>query len=545
MDSRDEVGRSKVMRGHEVRTPHIAVVGAGAGGLASAMTLAHAGFRVTVLEAQDCVGGKLRQHVFDGHPGIDCGPTVFTMRWLFDELFAGVDENLDAHLDLTALHLLARHVWTDGTALDLFDDVEATASAIAAFSSPAEAERYRRFAQTAETVFDTLDHTFMRGTRPNPLSLVTRIARENAAGVGAIHPFRTLWAELTQRFEDPRLRQLFGRYATYCGSSPFQAPGTLMLVAHAERRGVWSVAGGMRVIADAMADIARARGADIRCGTRVQTIAFDGREITGVRTADGDLIRCDAVVFNGDVQALAEGLLGEPASRAVGGIKRSARSQSAATWSLIGEVEGPDLAQHTVFFGPNYEAEFDAVFRARKSPREPTIYVHAPDRPPDGSAALRANERLFLLMNAPPDGDLDPNAQEDASQCREKAFQLMARCGLKISPVAGQIRAETPNDFHRLFPATGGALYGRASHGWLASFQRAGSRSRIPGLYLAGGSVHPGPGVPMAAWSGRLAAKRLMADFASIRRFSRVGTIGGTSTASAETDVRASPSSHS
>lgn len=528
-----------------MRTPHIGIIGAGIGGLASAMTLATAGLRVTVFEAQESVGGKLRQHVFDGHAGLDCGPTVFTMRWLFDALFDAAGERLDDHLTLAPLQLLARHAWTDGSQLDLFDDEDRTADAIAAFSSPAEAQRYRDFAATAATVFNTLDTTFMRATRPNPLSLVARIGRQNLRGLGAIHPFRTLWSELSQRFEDPRLRQLFGRYATYCGSSPFQAPGTLMLVAHAEQCGVWQVDGGMRRIANAIADVATAAGADVRCGEPIRRIERNGAEIAALHTTDGARHPVDAVVFNGDVQALADGLLGADVQNAVSGIRANQRSQSAMTWSLIGQTAGTALAPHTVFFGPDYQREFSDVFAERKPPTEPTIYVHAPDRPADGRTAPLGDERLFLLMNAPADGDTQTFQPEELEACRERAFQLMANCGLSIKVQAQQIRSESPRDFHRLFPATGGALYGRASHGWRASFQRAGSRSRIPGLYLAGGSVHPGPGVPMAAWSGHLAAKRLMADYASIKRSHPVATIGGTSTGSVRTDVSASRSSRS
>ena len=198
-------------------------------------------------------------------------------------------------------------------------------------------------------------------------------------------------------------------------------------------------------------------------------------------------------------------------------------------WSCLARTSGFPLLRHSVFFSRDYRAEFDNIFTYRQMPAEPTVYVCAQDRD-DRATSADAFERLFILINAPANGDRHRYDPTEISQCARRTFALLERCGLTIETTPELTQATTPADFHRLFPGTGGALYGRSSHGWMASFRRPGSRSRIPGLYLAGGSVHPGPGVPMAAMSGRLAAEALTAHLASTKRFHAVAISGGTST---------------
>lgn len=489
--------------------PPVVVIGAGIAGLSTAVRLAAKGLPVRILERAAAPGGKMRE-VAVGEARIDAGPTVMTMRWVFEDLFTAAGASLSDHVALTPAEILARHAWSDGSRLDLFADMDRTVRAIADFASPAEGERYAAFCARSASVYRTLEDAFIKGARPSPVELVQRAG---VSGLMGIDPFSTLWASLGKQFTDPRLRQLFARYSTYCGSSPFKAPATLMLVAHVEREGVWLVEGGMHRIARALADLAQSHGVEITYNADVSEILAEDGRVSGVKLASGDTITAAAVVSNSDVSALANGLFGGPAARATPGTAPGDRSLSAVTWSMVARPVGFPLLRHTVFFCDTYQDEFSDIFSAGRLPRAPTVYICAQDRGASAESAVPDGpERLFCLANAPAIGDTHHFGHDELRAYEAASFRLLERCGLSVEHADSATVRTTPADFEALFPASGGALYGPASHGWRASFNRAGSRTRLPGLYLAGGSVHPGPGIPMAALSGKQAADAILSD---------------------------------
>jgi len=523
------------------RSHRVVVVGAGIGGLVSALLLANRGLDVTLVEAAATPGGKMRQILVDDAP-VDSGPTVFTMRWVFDQLLAEVGTALESLLKLQPLNVLARHAWR-GTSgyLDLFADAQRSADAIAAFSSPAEAQRFLGFCRQAQRVYTQLEGPYIRSERPSLLSMARDLGPKGLMTLAGLGPMSSLWSSLARHFHDPRLQQLFGRYATYCGSSPWSAPATLMLVAQVELDGVWAVDGGMHAVAVALADLAQARGAVLSYGCAVQQILVHNGRASGVRLADGRTLPADSVVFNGDANALAQGLLGPASQHAAPAVQPSRRSLSAVTWSLRAHASGFPLVRHNVFFDNDYRSEFADIFQRRRLPQQGTVYVCAQDRHDDATGPAGA-ERLLCLVNAPADGDTRPFDAQETDPCEHRSLALLRHCGLTLQAQPHQVVRTTPADFNRLFPATGGALYGPATHGWMSAFRKPSATSALPGLYLAGGSVHPGPGVPMAAMSGRLAAATLMAHLDSTSRSQRVVISGGTSTPSATTGSMASAS---
>jgi 1-hydroxycarotenoid 3,4-desaturase len=450
---------------------------------------------------------------------------------VFDEMFAEARASLDEHVRLRKTDLLARHAWGPDQRLDLFADPRRSADAIGTFAGPAEARGYLEFRARSERVYLTLRDTFIRTQRPSVFSLTQAAGLRGLGDLARISPFVPLWQALGEFFRDPRLRQLFGRYATYCGSSPFLAPATLMLVAHVEQEGVWLVEGGMQRVADALANLAEARGATIRYGAEVASIIVEKARAAGVTLASGERISANAVVINADSAALPAGHFGPAVRSAITAPARADRSLSAVTFALWAVAGGFPLAHHNVFFSPDYRVEFEDLCSRQVLPADPTVYVCARSRSDAGQdGELTPPEPLFCLVNAPANGDTCAYSHGEIDRCRVNMISRLERCGLALREQAPPI-VTTPAEFNRMFPASGGGLYGPASHGWMASFRRPAARTRIPGLYLAGGTTHPGPGVPMAALSGRLSASAVLADRDSTSRSRRAAMRGGTSMA--------------
>lgn len=485
----------------------IIIVGGGVAGLAAACDLARAGRSVLLLEQAAQVGGKMRQVAVGGR-ALDAGPTVLTMRWVFDELFADAGADFEAAVPVRRAELLARHAWPDGSQLDLFADAARSADAIAEFAGPAAAEGFKRFCTYTQAIYDEVEGPFIRGPRPTMGSIVAARGFKVFKALKTIDSWRTMWRALGDFFPDPRLRQLFGRYATYCGSSPFEAPATLNLIAHVEKAGVYMAKGGMFRVAQALRQLADQLGVEVRCATPVAALsARDGRvvgvDLAGEDGALGEHIPAAAVIANCGLGPLVRGALGPVGE----GLRRRPpdRSLSAVTWCMTARARGFPLAFHNVFFSADYRAEFADLQDG--PPQDPTVYLCAQDR--DGFAPPADTERVFVLINAPAKGDtgFEP---ERINQARAATMARLAAAGVEL-----EIDAEVctgPAEFNALFPHTGGALYGPPTHGWRASLERPGSRTKRPGLYLAGGGAHPGAGVPMAALSGRLAAAAVLED---------------------------------
>ena len=491
---------------------HAIVIGAGAGGLSASIDLARAGFQVTLLERGNAPGGKMHTRAVDDRE-VDGGPTVLTMRSIFEQLFADAGACLNDRLTLLESPIIARHAWSHGGVLDLYPDAQRSRQSIEDFAGTDNAAGFERFYSQSARIHQTLSETFMTASKPDPVTLVGRVLRQHhPSSLMAARPAPNLWRALGGFFSDERLRQLFARYATYVGSSPLSTPATLMLIAHVELEGVWLVDGGMQQLAAAMADLGRELGIDLHLNTHVSEVLVKGGKACGVRLEDGTSLPADVVVFNGDTNALATGQLGDEAMRAVKPRSVEQRGLSALTWCIKGSSSGFGLDHHNVFFESDYPSEFNTLFEKRNVPSKPTVYLCAQDRGPNGS--LNGSERLLMLVNAPADGDRQSWSEDDVARTRDNALAVLERCGLNLGFRDSDCVSTTPNDWHGRFPGSGGSLYGGASHGIWSSFTRPGARSRLKGLYLSGGSVHPGPGVPMATLSGRLAASAVVRDIA-------------------------------
>ena len=503
--------------------PRAIVIGAGIAGLAAALRLAARGMQVTLLERHNHPGGKIR--TLDSAAGaVDAGPTVLTMRHVFDDLFAYAGEQLKDHVTLIPQSVLARHFWPDGSTLDLHADPLQSREAIAAFAGSRSAKEFTRFHKRTQKLFEAFDAPMMQAPEPKLRELIPYVLRQPHL-IPAMAPLSTLKKSLARSFSDPRLVQLFGRYATYVGGAPHFSPAILALIWQAEAEGVWVVEGGMHKLARAVAKLARQQGVDIRYNTHVDRIAITGGRATGVEINGTYLLEAEAILYAGDPRALATGRMGTALKIVAPQTAKLPRSFSARVHSFAATPTGPDLAHHNVFFAADPDSEFKDL-AAGRIPSDPTLYLCAEDRGQHTPPPML--ERFEMISNAPASDKETP--REELTEWHHRIIQRMASMGVTFTPTPTAETITTPAQFATLFPETLGALYGQTPHGLTASLQRPTARTPIAGLWLAGGCTHPGAGVPMATLSARHAAEAILHAQTSTSMSAPTVMPGGTST---------------
>ncbi|WP_424465235.1 phytoene desaturase family protein [Pseudoclavibacter helvolus] len=497
----------------------VIVIGAGVGGLASAARLSALGHEVTVLEQAASIGGKLGTLELDGFL-FDTGPSLVTMPYVFEELFEQTGAPLETVLELRRLDVACRYRFADGTQLDMPGRIEEIPAALDAALGQGAGEQWSKFLGRSERVWDIARGPFLES--PIDAAGVAALAA-NPLSLLRVAPWRSLRGFGAQDLTDPRLRALLDRYATYTGSDPRRAPSALATVPYAEQAyGSWYVPGGLWRLGAAIADRATERGARIRTGVEVTRILQEGTRVSGVETSDGERILADIVVANADAETVYGELLQSE------GARRAAHQHAKLDPSLSGFVlllalDGLDAApfehgeatHHRVLFAEDYDAEFDAVFgvgsRAGAGPQpveRPTIYIAAPDDPEtvpgEGSGAW------FVLVNAPrhdPERGVDWDAPGLAERYAASLLDLMAERGVDVREHVRWMRIRTPADIERDTRSPGGSIYGTASNGARASFLRPANRQPVEGLYLVGGSAHPGGGLPLVTLSAAIVAE--------------------------------------
>ncbi|MDQ6650161.1 MAG: phytoene desaturase family protein [Actinomycetota bacterium] len=480
----------------------VVVVGAGVGGLAAAIRLAATGHSVTVCEQAAEVGGKLGYYERDGFQ-FDTGPSLLTMPLVFADLFAETGAPIDAALDLTPVEPIAHYRFADGTELDASADLDVFCAELDGALGAGSGADWRAFMTRAGHIWDATRGPFLDSALTGPLGLARQAVR--LADLRAIAPGRTLRSLGQQYLGDPRLRMFLDRYATYTGSDPRRAPAALAVVPYVEQTfGAWYVAGGLRRIADALAERAVRLGATLRLGTDVSEVSTGPRGVTGVRLASGEVLAADVVVANADARHLYEDLV--PDRRADRARRRLARSTpSLSGFVLLLGVRGttPGLAHHTVLFPAAYDDEFDAVFTLPQPVPDPTIYLSVPK---DAAIAPAGCEAWFVLVNAPRQGPVDWDSPGLADRYADSLLALMAARGVDVRDRVVFREIRTPADLERRTRAVGGAIYGTSSNGARAAFLRPANASPVPGLYLVGGSSHPGGGLPLVVLSAKIVA---------------------------------------
>jgi len=479
-------------------TSTIVVVGGGLAGLAAATLLSRNGHNVHLLEQQSRIGGKVSTLSFDGCT-FDVGPSLVTMPFVLEEFFAKAGTTLASELDLCEVDPGCQYRWADGSIVDVPSSVDGLVDAIGSISAK-DAKAVRRYMMHAKEVYEATKDVFLFSPFRGLREIVSLRNLRLLPKWRTMRFTQTLHNLHSEYFSDPRVIQLFDRYATYNGSSPYRAPATLMVIPWVEHAyGAWYPRGGIRTIAEAFGRVAERNGVHIHCNATVQRIQHRGRRVHGVVLADGSEIEANHVISNVDVHVTNRMLLGTTST--------PPRDPSTAAYIIAASVEAdgnPSLRHHTVCFSENYQQEFAELSTA--FPTSPTVYISRSCQT-DSSQAGAGLENWFMLVNAPATGSLSGKGhwQHNVEEFNSRVFNQIARMGLQ--PNVRNIYTLTPDDLAPQWGAWGGSIYGSASNTMFSAFLRQPLRSsQFSNMWYVGGTAHPGGGIPLVTVSGMLAA---------------------------------------
>lgn len=479
------------------------MVGAGLAGLSCAARLAHAGYRVDLYEQRDQVGGKAGSLSLAGFR-FDTGPSLLTMPHVFSQLFSEVGQRLEDHLEFIPLAPICRYFYPDGVRLGAYSDPGIFGAEIEARTGDSRAalERYLAYGRR---LYELTADLFLWHSLHEAASYLRAPAVKSILNVWRIDALRSMDAAHRRFFRDPKLVQLFDRYATYNGSSPYRVPATLNIIPYVEYGlGGYAVGGGIHAIPAALERLVRSAGAGIHLNARVEAILAAQGRVTGIRVG-GRERACDLVVSNVDVLRTYADLLQHPEAPLARRYVKLEPSSSGLVFFWGMGRSYPELGVNNIFFSADYPAEFRALFDERRCPEDPTVYVNITSKVTPGDAPP-GGENWFVLVNAPCNAGQDWAAESAAVRSRVLA-RLERALGREVESSLRVERIMTPADIERDTGSRLGSLYGISSNTPLAAFLRHPNRCRRPrGLYLCGGSVHPGGGMPLAVLSGKIAA---------------------------------------
>jgi diapolycopene oxygenase len=499
-------------------TVRVGVIGGGLGGLAAACTLAARGYRVVLLERNRSLGGKAALLEEQGYR-FDLGPTILTIPSVLARIYAEAGRRMADHLQLTRLDPQWRCFFDDGSILDLREDAEQMAMEIARFSLDTDdADGYRRFLNRSGRLNAIAQRFFFWrpvGSLRDMFDARTALQPSMLRAILDVRPGQSVAATVRTHVRDARVAQMLDHFTQYVGSAPDQSPAVLCGIAHMQtNEGVWYPRGGMNALARALESLARELGVEIRKGGSVRRILLDSKTgVRGVETDRGEEIPLAAIVANSDIVRTHRDLIGGVPKRRFDRQRRYEPSCSGVVLYLGLDRSYEHLAHHNFVFSHDPAEEFDAIYRRGEPAPDPTCYLAAPSRT-EPDVAPPGGEALYVLVHVP---YLRPHHDWDRllpAYRRTILDKLVRTAGLR--DLEQRIRFErwlTPQDIQDRFGVWNGAIYGLASHGkLLGAFKPSNRSSDVKGLYFAGGSAHPGPGVPMVLMSGWIAAYALDAD---------------------------------
>ncbi len=495
----------------------IGVIGGGLGGLAAACTLAARGHDVTVFEKSPWLGGKAAVLESDGYR-FDMGPTILTLPSVLRRIFAEAGRDLDDYVPMVRLDPQWRCFYDDGSRLDLHADAGTMAEHLEAFA-PGSARGYRSFLQFAARLNDISERFFFWRAIGSLKDMFDWRSLTKPAMLGDVLRMRlgkTVAECVRSHVSDERVAQMLDHFTQYVGSAPDASPAVLFGIAHMQtNEGIWYPRGGTAAIPQALVRLATELGVEMRLGVGVRRITLNAAgAVAGIETETGERVALSAVVSNADAVRTHRELLGD--TRAARRFERRRAYEPACSGVVL--YLGLDrryehLLHHNFVFSRDAHEEFENIYRRGEPAVDPTCYVCAPAQT-DPDAAPPGGEALYVLVHTP---YLRPH--HDWSRMfpayRRVILDKLARTG-GLTDQESRIRFEshlTPQDIHERYRVLNGAIYGLASHGrMMGAFKPSNRSPDVPGLYLAGGAAHPGPGMPMVLMSGWIVADTLDGD---------------------------------
>lgn len=486
----------------------VIIIGAGPGGLATAMLLAKAGLEVTVIESQACVGGRTSPIEGDGYR-FDLGPTFFLYPQILEEIFTAVGRDLHREVPMKKLDPQYRLIFGAGGELLCSSDMERMVAEIAKLA-PADAPQFRRFMAYNRVKLEKFAPCLQA-----PFSGWTSLLQMRLLAVlPYLKPWKSLHAELAGYFRDPRLQLAFTFQSKYLGMSPFQCPSLFSILSFLEYEyGIWHPIGGCNALTRGMARVVTELGATIRLSEPVEEILFEGRRTVGVRTATGEQ-RADAVVVNADfgqaMTTLVPGRLRRRWTDATIARKRF----SCSTFMLYLGIEGryDQLMHHNIYMAQNYRQNLDEIENQHVLTEDPSFYVENPCRT-DETMAPPGHSALYVLV---PVSHQHPNIDwsKERDRYRQVVLRQLAKIGL--GDIEQRIRFErvvTPVEWENKFGIYKGATFNLAHNlGQMLHLRPRNRFEEFDRMYLVGGGTHPGSGLPVIFESARISARLLLED---------------------------------
>jgi diapolycopene oxygenase len=499
----------------------VAIIGGGLAGLASAVTLAGRGHRVILFEANAWLGGKAAVLEQDGWR-FDMGPTILTLPRVLERVFAEAGRVMQEELELLPLEPQWRCFFDDQSRLDLVADVDTMADRIDALApGGAEGAGYRDYIGISERLHGISERFFfwksVDGVR-DTFDLRSNMTWGTLTDLMALRMGQSFGRVVRRHLHDPRVAQMVDHFTQYVGSNLFASPAVLTSIAHMQTHdGIWYPKGGTAAVPKALVRVAEALGVDIRTETPITQIASSAGRVSAIVTATGERVPVKAVISNMDAARTYNELL-EPGHRRGLGRSHSLEPACSGVVFYLGlDRAYPHLAHHNFVFSRDADEEFEHIYKRGEPAPDPTCYLAAPAGT-DPAVAPPGGEALYILVHTP---YLRPHHDWKAMlpAYRRVVFDKLARCA-DLGDLEQRIRFEehlTPQDIHERYRVLNGAIYGLASHGrFTGAFKPGNKRRDMPGLYLAGGAAHPGPGMPMVLMSGWIAADALDKDHAPV-----------------------------